>query len=182
MAISTKFTHGDLLVMPDDGKRREIIDGELFLTPSPLSKHQLVISNIASAFFLYLYDHPVGQLFIAPLDFILSDYDVLEPDLLFILNEHRGIIQDWIRGAPDLVIEVLSPTTTRPDRGPKLKAYARFSVPEYWIVDLEQRAIEVYRRTEQGLGAAQTLHDHETLTSPLLPGFALSLRDVFPSE
>jgi Uma2 family endonuclease len=182
MAISTKFTHADLLVMPDDGKRREIVDGELFVTPSPLSKHQLVVSNIASAFFLYLHEHPVGQLFMAPLDVILSNYDVLEPDLLLILNEHRGIIQDWVRGAPDLVIEVLSPTTSRQDRGPKLKAYARFGVPEYWIVDLEQRAIEVYRRTEQGFGLVQTLHEQDTLESLLLPGFALSPRDIFPSE
>src|SRR5439155_1010733 len=101
MTISIKFTHADLLVMPDDGKRREIVDGELFVTPSPLSKHQLIVSIIASAFFLYLDDHPIGRLFMAPLDVIFGEYDVLEPDLLFILNEHRSIIQDWVRGAPD---------------------------------------------------------------------------------
>lgn len=182
MAISTKFTHADLLVMPDDGKRREIVDGDLFVTPSPLSKHQVAVSRIAAAFFRYLDDHPIGELLMAPLDVILSDYDVLEPDLLLILNEHRGIIQDWVRGAPDLVVEVLSPTTARQDRGPKLKAYARFGVPEYWIVDLEQRMIEVYRRTGQGFGPAQTVQGQETLTSPLLPGFALNLLDIFPSE
>ncbi|HEV2491705.1 MAG TPA: Uma2 family endonuclease [Terriglobia bacterium] len=182
MAISTNFTHADLLVMPDDGKRREIIDGELFVTPSPLSKHQLAVGRIAAAFFRYLDDHPIGELLLAPLDVILSDYDVLEPDLLFILNEHRSIIQDWVRGAPDLVIEVLSPTTARQDRGPKLKAYARFGVPEYWIVDAEERVVEVYRLTEQGYRPAQTLRGREALTSPLLPGFALSPQDIFPSQ
>ena len=179
MAISTKFTHADLLVMPDDGKRREIVDGELFVTPSPLSKHQLIVSIIASAFFLYLDDHPIGRLFMAPLDVILSDYDVLEPDLLFVLNEHRGIIQDWVRGAPDLVIEVLSPSTARQDRGPKLKAYARFGVPECWIVDPDQQAVEVYRLTRQVYELAQTLRDQESVTSPLLPGFALAVRELF---
>jgi len=182
MAISIKFTHADLLVMPDDGKRREIIDGELFVTPSPLSKHQIAVGRIAAAFFRYLDDHPIGELLLAPLDVILSDYDVLEPDLLFILNEHRSIIQDWVRGVPDLVVEVLSPTTARQDRGPKLKAYARFGVPEYWVVDLEQRVVEVYQLAEQGYRLAQTLHEQEKLASPLLSGFALNLLDIFPSE
>jgi Uma2 family endonuclease len=173
MAISTKFTHADLLVMPDDGKRREIVDGELFVTPSPLSKHQLVVSRIAAAFFRFLDDHPIGELFMAPLDVILSDYDVLEPDLLFILNERLSIMQDWIRGAPDLVIEVLSPTTARQDRGPELKAYARFGVPEYWIVDLDNRAVEVYRLAQTGYPEPQRFLDPDILASPLLPGFAL---------
>ena len=181
MAISIKFTHADLLVMPDDGKRREIVDGELFVTPSPLSKHQLIVSIIASAFFLYLDDHPIGRLFMAPLDVIFGEYDVLEPDLLFILNEHRGIIQDWVRGAPDLVIEVLSPTTARQDRGPKLKAYARFGVPEYWIVDPDNRAVEVYRLAQAGYAEPQRFLEPDILASPLLPGFALPVRDIFKS-
>src|SRR5205823_4782522 len=180
MATSTKFSHADLLVMPDDGKRREIVDGELFVTPSPLSGHQLIVSTIASAF-LYLDDHPIGRLFMAPLDVIFGEYDVLEPDLLFILNEHRGIIQDWVRGAPDLVIEVLSPTTARQDRGPKLKAYARFGVPECWIVDPDQQAVEVYRLAQQVYQLAQTLREQESVTSPLLPGFALAVQDIFKS-
>src|SRR5438094_7241370 len=179
MVIGTRFTHADLLVMPDDGKRREIVDGEWFVTPSPLSKHQLIVSRIAAALFLYLNAHPIGKLFTAPLDVIFGDYDVLEPDLLFVLNEHRGIIQDWVRGAPDLVIEVLSPSTARQDRGPKLKAYARFGVPECWIVDPDQQAVEVYRLTRQVYELAQTLRDQESVTSPLLPGFALAVGELF---
>src|SRR5436190_17594228 len=145
MVISTKFTHADLLVMPDDGKRREIVDGALFVTPSPLLSHQRIVLRLAAAILLYLREHPLGELFVAPLDVILSDYDVLEPDVLFVLNEHRSIMQDWIRGAPDLVIEVLSRSTARQDRGPKLKAYARFGVPECWIADPDQQAVDVYR-------------------------------------
>lgn len=179
MPISTKFTHADLLVMPDDGKRREIVGGELFVTPSPLSKHQLMVSNLASAFFLFLHDHPIGRLFLAPLDVILSESDVLEPDLLFILNARREIIQDWVRGAPDLVIEVLSPTTASRDRGPKLKAYARFGVTEFWIVDPDERAIEIYRQTQEGFELSRIWRDEETLTSSLLPGFALPVGSLF---
>jgi Uma2 family endonuclease len=181
MAISTKFTHADLLLMPDDGKRREVVDGELFVTPSPLSKHQLVVSRTAAPFFLFLHDHPIGELFTAPLDVILSDYDVLKPDLLFILNEHLSIIQDWVRGAPDLVVEVLSPTTARQDRGPKLKAYARFGVPEYWIVDPDKRAVEVYRLARTGYPEPRRFLEPDILASPLLPGFALPVQDIFKS-
>ena len=181
MTISTRFTHADLLVMPDDGKRREIVDGELFVTPSPISRHQRIVIRIASAILFYLRDHPIGELFTAPLDVILSDYDVLEPDLLFVLNEHRGIIQDWVRGAPDLVIEVLSPSTARQDRGPKLKAYARFGVPECWIADPDEQIVEVYRIGETGYLEPRRFLQGHTLTSPLLPGFALPVRDIFQS-
>ncbi|PYV25839.1 MAG: Uma2 family endonuclease [Acidobacteria bacterium] len=181
MAISTKFTHADLLVMPDDGKRREIVDGELFVTPSPLAGHQLVVSRTAAAFLLFLHDHRIGELFVAPLDVILSEYDVLEPDLLFVLNEHRNIMRDWIRGAPDLVIEVLSPSTGSRDRGPKLKAYARFGVPEYWIVDPDNRAVEVYRLAQTGYPEPRRFLEPDILASPLLPAFALAVRDIFKS-
>jgi len=181
MRISTRFTHADLLVMPDDGKRREIVDGELFVTPSPLSKHQLIVINIASAFIFYLRDHPIGRLFTAPLAVIRGDYNELEPDPLFSLNEHLSIVQDSVRGAPDLVTEVLSPTTTRQDRGPKLKAYARFGVPGCWIGDPDERIVEVYRIGQTCyVGPRRFLQGH-TLTSPLLHGFALPVRDIFQS-
>ncbi len=179
MGISTKFTHADLLVMPDDGKRREIIDGDMFVTPSPRFRHQDVVGSIHVALRNYLKSHPIGTVTLAPMDVILSDYDVLEPDLLFVLNEHRPIIQDWVRGAPDLVIEVLSPTTQAVDCGPKLKAYARFGIPEYWIVDPEKNAVEVYRLKERSYQLAQVLGEEEILSSPLLPGLALALRDIF---
>src|SRR5437773_824258 len=145
MEISTKFTHADLLLMPDDGKRREIVDGDLLVTPSPTLGHQEILARIFLAFLKYLEAHPIGKVFCAQLDVILSPFDVLEPDLLFVLNEHRSILRDWVRGAPDLVIEILSAATAAHDRGPKLKAYARSGVTEYWIVDPEQRVVEIYR-------------------------------------
>ena len=179
MGISTKFTHADLLVMPDDGKRREIIDGEMFVTPSPRFRHQEVLGNLHVALRNYVKSHRIGTVTLAPMDVILSDYDVLEPDLLIVLNEHRPIIKDWVHGAPDLVIEVLSPTTQAIDRGPKLKAYARFGIPEYWIVDPEKNAVEVYRLKERSYQPPQVLGQDEILTSPLLPGLALALREIF---
>jgi Uma2 family endonuclease len=179
MAISTKFTRADLLVMPQDGRRREILDGELVVTPSPKFSHQAISRRICAAFLEYLEDHPIGEIVYAPLDVILSEFDVLEPDLLFVLNEHRSILKDWVRGAPDLVIDIVSPASATTDRGPKLKAYARFGVPEYWIVDPEQKTIEVYRAGEQGYDLAQAFQEQEELTAPLLPGFILAVKEIF---
>ncbi len=181
MTISTKFTHADLLVMPNDGKRREIVDGEVIVTPSPKFSHQNILLNLAFALREYLREHPIGKVAVSPLDVILSDYDVLEPDLLFVLNEHRAILKDWVRGAPDLVIEILSATTAANDRGPKLKAYARFRVPEYWIVDPEKQTIEVYRLSQEGYQLVRAFHEPESLTSTLLPDFILPLSAVFQS-
>jgi Uma2 family endonuclease len=132
MVISTKYTHADLLAMPEDTRRREILDGELIVSPSPKLFHQRIVHRFLTAFDRYLERCPIGQILLSPLDVIFSELDVLEPDLILVLNEHHRILQDWIRGVPDLVVEVLSPGSVLMDRGPKLKAYARFGVPEYW--------------------------------------------------
>ncbi len=181
MTIGTKYTHADFLLMPYDGKRREIVDGELLVTPSPNLGHQRISGKIYSALLGYLQGHPIGELFFAPMDVILSDYDVVEPDLLFVLNEHRDILKDWVRGAPDLVVEILSPTTAANDRGPKMKAYARFGVRQYWIVDPDRKTIEVYRLVEAGYQLVQMFGEQETLTSSLLPGFSLLVGRLFES-
>jgi len=181
MIVSTKYTHADLLAMPDDGKRREIIEGELYVTPSPLDHHQKILLNLTFAFCKFLETHPLGELRFAPLDVIQSEQDVLEPDLLFVLNEHRDFLKDWLRGAPDLVVEILSPTTESRDRGPKMKAYARFGVREYWIVDPAAQVLEVYRLTPEGFHLAQTCAKSDAVRTPLLPDFLLTVGSIFPS-
>ena len=118
-------------------------------------------------------------MFVSPLDVILSDYDVLQPDLLFVLNERAEIVKDWIRGAPDLAVEILSPTTEGRGRGIKLKAYARFGVKEYWIVGPVARTVEVHRLTPEGYELAKTFALDDTLTSRLLPGFKLDVATIY---
>ena len=179
MITSLKYTHDDLLQLPDDGKRREIIDGELYVTPSPVNYHQKILFNLTLAFGKFLESHPLGELRFAPLDVILSEHDVLEPDLLFVLNEHLDILQDWVRGAPDLVIEILSPSTEVRDRGIKLKAYARYGVGEYWIVDPNGQFIEVYRLGAEGYRLAGTYTKGVVVETPLLPGFSLAVARIF---
>jgi len=179
MITSLKYTHADLMQMPDDGKRREIIDGELYATPSPVNYHQKILFNLTLALGKFLEDHPLGELRFAPLDVILSEHDVLEPDLFLVLNEHRDILQDWVHGAPDLVIEILSPSTEARDRGIKLKAYARNGVGEYWIVDPNTQVIEIYRRATEGFHLAVTCVKEMTVETPLLLGFSLAAASVF---
>jgi Uma2 family endonuclease len=179
VVIGTKITHDDLLALPEDNLRREIIDGEMFVTPSPIADHQTILINLLSAFLDYLKAHRVGKVFVAPLDVILSDYDVLQPDLLFVLNERAGIVKDWVRGAPDLAVEILSPTTEKRDRGIKLKAYARFGVKEYWIIDPAAREVEVHRLRGGGYELAETFDINGSLISALLPGLKLDVASIF---
>jgi len=181
MITDLKYTHSDLLEMPDDGKRREIVDGEVYVAPSPLSSHQRILGNLAYAFWKFLEAHPLGELLVSPMDVILSAHDVLAPDLLFISNEHRDYVQDWVRGAPDLVIEILSPASKVRDRGIKSKAYARYGVREYWIVDPTAEVIEVYRLTERGFELAAKRAKDAVVETPLLPGFCLLVDSIFPA-
>ncbi len=180
MSISTKFTHADLLGCPEDNKRREIIDGELFVTPAPRIPHQTILVRLTAAIQNYLSENPVGTLLVSPMDVIFSNFDVLEPDLLLVLNERKEILKDWVRGAPDLVVEILSPTTEARDRGIKLKAYGRFGVQEYWIVDPDARAVEIYRLAKKSYKLVQTCRESDSLTSSLLPGFSCPLTSIFP--
>jgi Uma2 family endonuclease len=181
MIASLKYAHADLLAMPDDGKRREIIDGELYVTPSPVTDHQRILGTLAYEFWKFLETHPLGDLLIAPRDVVLSAHDVLQPDLLFVLNEHQDYLQDWVRGAPDLVVEILSPGTEARDRGPKAKTYARYGVGEYWIVDPAAPAIELYRLTAEGYELIGKCAPGDAVSTPLLPGFSLAVGTVFKS-
>jgi Uma2 family endonuclease len=179
MVISTKYTHADLLAIPADNKRREILDGELLVSPSPLFFHQLIVHRFLTAFDRYLDRNPIGEILLSPLDVIFGESDVLEPDLIFVLSEHRHILQDWVRGVPDLVIEVLSPGSASMDRGPKLKACARFGVPEYWIVDPDAFTVETYGQSSTGYELVAAFGERDSVTSRLLPGFVLPVASIF---
>jgi Uma2 family endonuclease len=177
-----RLTYDDFVHFPDDGRRHELIDGEHIVTPSPVSRHQEVSVRLTWALHDYLRQHPVGKVFAAPLDVILSNQDVVEPDILFVSNERREIVHDWVRGAPDLAVEILSVSTRRLDETLKLDLYDRFGVREYWVVDPDIGAITVYRRAADGTFprvAEPTAAVGDVLQTPLLPGFATTLRDLF---
>jgi Uma2 family endonuclease len=179
---SVKFTYEDLLNFPDDGKRHEIIDGEHYVTPSPNTKHQSVVGKLHVSIATYLERHAIGAIFVAPFDVVFSDLNVVEPDLLYISRERRDVLTDQhVRGAPDLVVEVLSPGTRKTDEITKRKLYEGFAVSEYWIVDPELDTVKVYRRTGTALARAAelTAEAGDSLMSPLLPDWSVALTKIF---
>lgn len=179
---SVKFTYEDFVNFPDDGKRHEIIDGEHYVTPSPNTKHQTIVFNLAAAFAGYLRTHAVGAAFVAPFDVVFSDVDIVEPDLLYISRSRASILTDQhVRGAPDLVVEILSTGTRKIDEVTKRKVYERFGVFEYWIVDPELETIKIYRRIEDAFARVAELSAEasDVLATPLLPDFSAALAGLF---
>jgi len=145
MALS-QITWQDVQQLPDDGNRYEAIDGELYVTAAPTLRHQRISRRLFLALHEMLGDPDRGELFYAPtgVEFPATEEGV-QPDLVFVSNERRGILTDrWIRGAPDLVIEILSPTTAHRDRGVKRKLYERQGVEQYWIADPDSATVEVW--------------------------------------
>ncbi len=179
----TKLTYRDFLRFPDDGRRHELIDGEHYVTPSPNRKHQAVVSNLHYHIRAYLEREPRGRIFTAPFDVIFSFFDIVEPDLLYISHERaeKILTHKHVRGAPDLVIEISSPSTRRRDELKKRRLYERCDVTEYWVVDPDIDAVRVYRRDGDRFGRAVELRLEagDTLTTPLLPGLTRSLDKVF---
>jgi Uma2 family endonuclease len=146
MAIDrTALTYRDYEALPDDGRRYQILDGTLDVTPSPSPDHQDVLANLHAAVRDHVKVHGRGRTFFAPVDVILADNTVVQPDLVFLDAERTHLVSPrGIEGAPTLVVEVLSPSTAAIDRGMKSRLYARHGVAYYWIVDVDARAIEAY--------------------------------------
>lgn len=175
------LTHEELCrLVPDETPRYELIDGEAWMNPTPLYRHQLILRRLFLAFDAAAVAEDAEVLF-APLDVILAEDTALQPDLLVVLAENRHVIQDWVRGAPDLVVEVLSPSTARRDRGIKLATYARFGVREYWLVDPEEERVEIHRVDDEArvYRHAAQLHPGDTATTPLLPFLAVDVAALF---
>lgn len=176
MLIDTRLNYEDYCLLPDNGRRYEIIDGDLFATPSPLWRHQDVLTNILLHLGTFVKLHDLGKVVPAPMDVVLSFHDVVEPDLIFVSKARASVItRKNVQGAPDLLVEILSESTEKIDRTTKLKLYARYGVREYWVVDPETYSVEIYRSAPDGYQLAAQLDSSQTLTSPLFPGFALPL-------
>ena len=174
-----KLTVADYMNTPDD-VRYQLIDGDLILAPSPTTKHQQASIEIAVALHQFVRMERLGEVCIAPLDVVFPDHEVYQPDILFVSNERQEIITEAnIQGAPDLVVEILSPSTRRHDRGHKQDVYAERGVREYWIVDPDARTVEVLSAGDDGWTLAATFSAEDVLASPLLPGLSIDLGQVF---
>jgi Uma2 family endonuclease len=180
--VRRKLTYEDYLLFPEDGKRHEVIDGEHYVTSAPSYEHQGVSANLHLALGPFVREHRLGSVRYAPLEVLLSEHDIVQPDLLFISNARAGIVTKAnVQGAPDLVIEILSDSTRRRDETLKRDRYERFGVLEYWIFDPQRRTARVFRRSGAGFLPAQELSAAagDVLTTPLLPGLEIPLREIF---
>jgi Uma2 family endonuclease len=180
---AVKLTYDDYVHLPEDGKRHELIDGEHVVTPTPVRKHQAISMNLSVTIGAHLRAHPVGRIFAAPFDVILSEFDVVEPDLIYLSNRRLAEIETspWVRGAPDLVVEIGSPGTRKRDATTKRRLYERFGVSEYWLVDPDLDTVQVYRLADGRYARITelTVEHGDVLTTPLLPGLELPLSSVF---
>lgn len=174
------FTYAYYCTLPDDGKRYELIEGDLFVTPAPVPFHQTVSGRLMHALMSQLEDTGIAIVFHAPCDILLADTTVVQPDLAIVRRARKSIVTHRaIEGPPDVVVEILSPSTRDRDRYVKSAAYARFDVAEYWLVDPEHGWVEVFV-PEGGSYRLQARHDRaSTLTSPSFPEIRIPLEPVF---
>ena len=174
-----KFSIKDYMSMPN-GKLYQLLDGELIVAPSPTSKHQSISGKLYLTMSQFVTQNQLGQVWYAPLDVILSDHDVVQPDIFFISNARGNILTEAnVQVAPDLVVEILSPATAQHEREYKRTLYSHHGVREYWLVEPEEDRVEVW--TESGTGLVQTaaFQRGDTLASPLLEGLNIPLEAVF---
>ena len=173
------YTVADYMTTPDD-KRYQLLEGELILAPSPTDRHQAILGTLFFLLYQYNLETGSGHVRMAPLDVHLSNYDLAQPDILFVSNDRASIITAAnIQGAPDLVVEILSPSTERYDRGYKRTMYARYGVREYWLVDPDAETIEILTESDEGFVTDFIYQRDQILVSPLLPGLSIDLNRVF---
>ena len=175
-----KLTVRDYMSMPDDGRRFELIDGELIFLPTPYVIHQMIIGELIRVLGAFEDSRDIGRVYISPLDVVLSEHDVLQPDVFFISKKRLHIVGELnIQGAPDLVIEVLSPDTEERDRGIKRDLYLRFGVREYWIIDPANITCEVLRAGDTEFEIVRVYVEGTTATSNVLEGIQVEVDRLF---
>lgn len=176
MAVRAGLTYEDYLKLPDDGNRYEILDGELYVTPAPGTEHQAALANLFGVLHPHVRRGRLGVIFFAPVDVLFPGAQPAQPDLVFVRRERRAIVtRRAIEGVPDLIVEALSPTTEKVDRGKKYQIYERAGVPHYWLVDAAERTIEEYLLEEGRYRLAQRRQDNATFFPALFPGLEIPL-------
>lgn len=174
-----RFTYKDYAALPE-GTRCQLLEGELVMTPSPFSTHQRVVRDLSRLLEDWAERTGRGESFPAPYDVILDDENVVQPDLLFVAKERSSIVQDWCRGAPDLVVEVLSPSNAALDRSRKVKLYARFGVQRVWLVDPAERSFECLGLDGPTYRIDASFAENDVVEPPGFEGLKIELSELWP--
>jgi Uma2 family endonuclease len=176
-------TYQDYLNLPEDGNRYEVMNGELIMVPAPNTIHQDVSANVEYELKKFIEKHKVGKIYHAPIDVVLSETNVVQPDILFIAKQRFHIITEKnISGAPDLIIEILSPSTGYYDLIEKKEIYEKYGVQEYWIIDPKKKRVETYNNIKSKFKLNQRLEKKGILKSQILDEFEISLENIFNLE
>ena len=174
------FTYQDYLDLPEDSHQHQVINGELVMTPAPYTIHQKTSRRIIEEFIDFLKTNSVGEVLYAPVDVVINETNVFQPDILFVSDENSKIItQKNVTGPPDLVIEILSPSTGYYDLTEKKEIYAEFGVKEYWIVDPKKKWVEIYINETRKFKSEQRLEKSGILKSLTLSRFEIRMEKIF---
>ncbi|MDP8921577.1 MAG: Uma2 family endonuclease [Chloroflexota bacterium] len=175
-----RFKADDIWDAPEDGNIYEVVDGDLYLTPAPAWIHQRVVARLFFFIAQHVFSNRLGEVVTAPTGVVLDEENGLQPDLVFVSNERRGIISErGVEGAPDLVVEVLSPLTRARDLGIKLRRYAVSGVPHYWTLDPIARVLEERRLTGNGYELVGAYGEHDVFRPALFPGLEIRLAELW---
>jgi Uma2 family endonuclease len=180
MPVNTHFpplTVENYKLLPETGPRYQLIQGDLYMAPAPNRFHQEISRNLQFELHSYLKRNPIGKIFNAPFDVYLDEINVFQPDILIVLNQRLGILTE--EGAPELVVEILSPKTRRLDLVNKKLECARAGVKELWIIDPEPRSLAIHQWTSAGVEKIRQLGEEENLSTDLLPGFNVAMETIF---
>lgn len=179
MVTKAKYTYEDYLNTPE-GERYELLDGELILVASPNEEHQFASIRLASRMHFYVDEGELGWVFHAPFDIVFSDTEVVQPDVMFISKERENIrTRANVQGAPDLVVEILSPSSVSRDWNYKRELYAKYGVKEYWIADPVHKMVSVMLLKDGVLELAGTYVEGDTVDSMALEGFSVEVGEIF---
>ncbi len=174
------YTYQDYLLLPDNGNRYEILEGELVMSPSPATIHQRISRRLVALLLAYVEQNRAGELFYAPYDVIFSNTNVVQPDILFVRSENSTIITEKnIQGAPDLIIEIISPATAYYDLIVKKELYETYGVNEFWLVDPSRNWVEVYELRKGKYELHTRAEKTGKIQSVVLEHFQMNLEDLF---
>lgn len=178
------WTYDDYVTLPDDLNIYEVIDGELFMAPAPTTKHQIVSINMERKLDNYVKKQDAGIILHAPIDVFLSTntpLTIVQPDIIFISKNNMSIIMEkYIQGPPDLVIEILSPATIRKDRITKMKVYALNNIKNLWLIDPEAQTLEAFELDDQKTYRLVTgISNNEEFKPSLFPDLTISLNELW---
>jgi Uma2 family endonuclease len=174
------LTYRDLWNVPEDGNRYEIIDGEVYVTPPPLTAHQRALRNLATILHAHATEHGLGEILFAPVGVVLEKPSGVQPDVIFVAKARSSIIKEKaVFGAPDLVVEILSASTAARDRGVKKDLYARAGVEHYWLVDPRRRTVQAHRLESGRYVLEVECHAGSTFRPSLFPRLSIRLADLW---